>query len=80
MQNNEVHHITTSPYHPTSNGITKRAVQTFKSGMKKLTEGTLETQVTWFLFHYHIPHHYRAIPSRADTRKTAQDTPGPSQA
>ena len=43
MQNNGVHHIKTSPYHPSSNQLAKRAVQTFKSGMKKLTEGALET-------------------------------------
>ena len=43
MQNKEVHHITTSPYRSSSNGLAERGVQTFKSGMKKLTEGTLET-------------------------------------
>ena len=40
-----------------SNGLAKSAVQTFKSGMKKLTEGTMETRVTRFLFHYcTMPH------------------------
>ena len=52
MQNNRIHHITTSLYHPSLNGLAERAVQMFKSWMKKLTEGTLETRVIQFLFHY----------------------------
>ena len=52
MKSNGVHHITTSPYHPSLRGLAERAIQMFMSGMKKLTEGTSETRVTRFPFHY----------------------------
>ena len=52
MQANDVKHICTPPYHPSSNGLVERAVQTLKSGLKKLTSGTLETKLSRFLFSY----------------------------
>lgn len=55
--NNGVHYIRTSPHHPVSNGLAERAVHTFKLRMKKLTEGTLETHLTHFLFHYRTTPH-----------------------
>ena len=51
---NGIRHIKTAPYHPASNGLAERAVQTVKSGKKKLTSGTLETRVARFLFNYRI--------------------------
>ena len=39
------------PCHPSLNGLAESAVLTFKSD-KKLTEGTLESRVIRFLFHY----------------------------
>ena len=38
---NHINHLTTASYHPSSNGLAERAVQTFKSGMKKQANGTL---------------------------------------
>ena len=45
LQKNGVHHIRTAPYHPASNGLAEEAVQTLKEGLKKLTDGCLETNL-----------------------------------
>ena len=45
MNNNGICHICTLPHHPSSNGQAERVVQTLKSGVMKLKEGTGSVQV-----------------------------------
>ena len=54
VMQNGITHVKASPYHPSTNGLAERAVQTFKASIKKYTEGTLENKLSHFLFHYCI--------------------------
>ena len=57
LRANGVKHVCTPPYHPSSNGLVERAVQTLKGGLKKLQDGSLETKLSRFLFSYRsMPH------------------------
>jgi hypothetical protein len=56
-QRNGIKHVKTAPYHPASNGLAERAVQTLKEGLKKSTSGTIEAKVDRFLFHYRMTPH-----------------------
>lgn len=53
-EKNGIRHITSAPYHPSSNGLAERAVQTFKSLMKKMTGDSVETRMARALFSYRI--------------------------
>ena len=57
LKKNGIRHARTSPYHPASNGLAERAVQSFKDGMKKNVSGSIETRVAKFLFHYRLTPH-----------------------
>ena len=50
VQSNGIKHVTTAQYHPASNGLAERAVQTVKNGLKKMTTGTLDDRLAHFLF------------------------------
>ena len=53
MKNNGIKHSMSAPYHPAA----ERAVKTFKAGMKKMTEGTLQQKLARLLFSYRTTPH-----------------------
>ena len=50
---NSIKHVRCAPKHPSSNGLAERAVQTIKSGLKKVTED-LETRSLRVLARYRL--------------------------
>lgn len=57
VKRNGIRHITTAPYHPATNGLAERAVQTFKAGLNKSIHGDVETKLARFLFSYRTTPH-----------------------
>ena len=57
LQRNGLRHVTSTPYHPATNGLAERSVQTFKEHMRRSSEGSIETRVSQFLFQYRTTPH-----------------------
>lgn len=54
VKQNGIEIIWTSPYHPATNGLVERSVQTFKMGLKRIIEGSLQSRLNKVLFQYSL--------------------------
>ncbi len=54
---NGTKHITSAPYHSSTNGLAVRAVQTVKKGLKKSKEGSLSFRLAKLLISYRAAPH-----------------------
>ena len=52
MDENGIKHVFTPPYHPSSNGLAERAVQTLKKALRSNGESNIELIISRFLLQY----------------------------
>lgn len=58
MKENGIRHITSAPYHSSTNGLAERAVQTVKQGLRHMQgPGSVEEKLARFLLKYRITPH-----------------------
>ena len=57
LQQNGISHSKSPPFHPASNGLAERAVQTFKNALKRMKSGSIYTKLSRFLLTYRTTPH-----------------------
>ena len=57
LRRNGIKHTTSAPYHPATNGLAERAVQTVKRGLKKVKTGTMNHRLAKVLLTYRVTPH-----------------------
>ena len=57
MERNGIKHICSAPYHPSTNGLVERAVQTFKQSLRQIQGTSIKEKLNRFLFKYRITPH-----------------------
>ena len=57
LETNGIKHVTSAPYHPSTNGLAERAVQTVKQGIQQTKGHTIQERLSRFLFDYRITPH-----------------------
>lgn len=57
MRENGIVHVTSAPYHPATNGLAERGVQTLKQGIKKTPGQSMQEKLIKFLFKYRLTPH-----------------------
>ena len=67
-KSNGICHITSAPYHPSTNGAIERAVQTMKKSLKSTVNesGTIQMKLSRFLMSYRSIPHTTTEESRAE--------------
>ena len=67
---NGIKHLTTAPYHPSSNVAAERSVQTFKTSLKKIIDGKEVQELNTILQHFLLTYH---TTSRCQTHTAAAE-------